>query len=73
VPWDVACFPRGREGAHQIRNDTHARPNPDVLDRGPPDRDGLPDSAKFGISVGDREVDMTVRRSSKVPCYDGET
>ncbi len=22
APWDVACFPRGPEGAHGIRNDT---------------------------------------------------
>ena len=42
-PWDVACFPRGPEGAHGIRNETErARPRPDVLHRGPPDRDRLP-------------------------------
>jgi hypothetical protein len=31
-----------------------------------------PDSDKVGIWVGDPEVDMTVRRSSKVDYYDGE-
>ena len=72
-PWDVACFPRGPEGAHGIRNDgedtarvlmfsTVVHPTATVY----------PDSDKVGIWAGDAEVDVTFRRSAKVGYYDGE-
>jgi uncharacterized cupin superfamily protein len=72
-PWDVACFPRGPEGAHQIRNETeeHAR----VLMFSTvvvPTASVYPDSDKVGIWTGDPETDVLVRRSSKVDYYDGE-
>lgn len=72
-PWDVACFPRGPEGAHAIRNETdeHAR----VLMFSTvvvPTATVYPDSDKVGIWTGDPEVDVVVRRSSNVPYYDGE-
>lgn len=72
-PWDVACFPRGPEGAHQIRNETeeHARVlmfSTIVL----PTATVYPDSDKVGIWTGDPASDVLVRRSSKVDYYDGE-
>jgi uncharacterized cupin superfamily protein len=74
APWDVACFPRGPEGAHQIRNDTDApariamfstvvRPSATVY----------PDSDKVGIWTGEPASSVMVRRSSNVSYYDGET
>jgi uncharacterized cupin superfamily protein len=72
-PWDVACFPRGPEGAHGIRNETeeHVR----VLMFSSvvvPTATVYPDSDKVGIWTGDPETDVLVRRSSKVDYYDGE-
>lgn len=72
-PWDVACFPRGPEGAHQIRNDTdeYAR----VLMFSTvvvPSASVYPDSDKVGIWTGDPATDVLVRRSSNVGYYDGE-
>jgi uncharacterized cupin superfamily protein len=72
-PWDVACFPRGPEGAHGIRNETeeHAR----VLMFSTvvvPTATVYPDSDKVGIWTGDPAADVVVRRSSKVDYYDGE-
>jgi uncharacterized cupin superfamily protein len=72
-PWDVACFPRGPEGAHGIRNEgteiarvvmfsTVVHPTATVY----------PDSDKVGIWTGDKETDVLVRRSSGVEYYDGE-
>ena len=72
-PWDVSFFPRGPEGAHQIRN--AAEETARVLMFSPvvyPAASVYPDSDKVGVWVGDPEVDMTVRRSAKVPYYDGE-
>jgi uncharacterized cupin superfamily protein len=71
--WDVACFPRGPEGAHGIRNETeeHAR----VLMFSTvvvPTATVYPDSDKVGIWTGDPAADVVVRRSSKVDYYDGE-
>jgi uncharacterized cupin superfamily protein len=73
APWDVACFPRGPEGAHGIRNETeeHVR----VLMFSTvvvPSATVYPDSDKVGIWTGDPETDVVVRRSSKVDYYDGE-
>jgi uncharacterized cupin superfamily protein len=72
-PWDLACFPRGPEGAHGVRNETdeYAR----VLMFSTvvhPTATVYPDSDKVGVWVGDPEVDMTVRRSASVEYYDGE-
>jgi uncharacterized cupin superfamily protein len=72
-PWDLACFPRGPEGAHGVRNETdeYAR----VLMFSSvvhPTATVYPDSDKVGVWVGDPGVDMTVRRSAAVNYYDGE-
>ncbi len=73
APWDVACFPRGPEGAHGIRNETEETARVLMFSTVVhPSATVYPDSDKVGIWVGDPDVDMTVRRSSKVDYYDGE-
>jgi uncharacterized cupin superfamily protein len=74
APWDVACFPRGPEGAHAARNDTAETARvlmfSTVVN---PTATVYPDSDKVGIWTGDKETDVLVRRSSRVGYYDGET
>jgi uncharacterized cupin superfamily protein len=72
-PWDVAFFPRGPEGAHAIRNETEERArvlmfSTVVL----PTATVYPDSGKVGLWTGDPDVDLVVRRESKVGYYHGE-
>jgi uncharacterized cupin superfamily protein len=72
-PWDVACFPRGPEGAHRIRNETEEYVrvlmfSSVVL----PTATVYPDSDKVGIWTGDPESTVLVRRSANVDYYDGE-
>ena len=73
-PMEVTCFPRGPEGAHQVRNDgtetvrimmfsTLVTPTATVY----------PDSGKIGVWTGNKEDDVIVRRSSTVGYYDGES
>jgi uncharacterized cupin superfamily protein len=72
-PWDVVLFPKGPDGAHQLRNDGDAAVRlimfSDVL---VPTATVYPDSDKIGIWTGRREDDVMVRRSSRVDYYDGE-
>lgn len=72
-PWDVACFPRGPEGAHGIRNET-AEPARVLMFSSvvQPTATVYPDSDKVGIWTGDPESTVLVRRSSNVDYYDGE-
>jgi uncharacterized cupin superfamily protein len=73
APWDVACFPRGPEGAHRIGNDTEEPARVLMFSTVVhPTATVYPDSDKVAVWVGDPEVDMTVRRSAKVGYYDGE-
>jgi uncharacterized cupin superfamily protein len=72
-PWDVACFPRGPEGAHSIRNQTEEYARVLMFSTVVvPTATVYPDSDKVGIWTGDPETDVLVRRSSKVDYYDGE-
>jgi uncharacterized cupin superfamily protein len=72
--WDVACFPRGPEGAHQIRNETDAPARVAMFSTVVhPTATVYPDSDKVGIWTGDPESSLMVRRSSNVSYYDGET
>jgi uncharacterized cupin superfamily protein len=72
-PWDVACFPRGPEGAHGIRNETEEYVRVLMFSSVVvPTATVYPDSDKVGIWTGDPETDVLVRRSSKVDYYDGE-
>jgi len=73
APLDLAFFPRGPAGAHQVRNDT------DELVRVlmwstvvHPAATAYPDSDKVGIFTGDPAEDVLVPRSSSVPYYHGE-
>lgn len=73
-PWDVACFPRGPEGAHGIRNETEETARVLMFSTVVvPSATVYPDSDKVGIWTGDKETDVIVRRSSRVDYYDGET
>jgi len=72
-PWDVVCFPRGPEGAHQVSNESEANARvlmfSNVLQL---TATVYPDSDKIGIWTGDPETDLMVRRESGVDYYDGE-
>jgi uncharacterized cupin superfamily protein len=72
-PWDVLFFPRGPDGAHQLRNDgaetarvlmwsTVVLPTATVY----------PDSDKVAIWTGNDEDDVIVRRSGGVDYWHGE-
>jgi uncharacterized cupin superfamily protein len=73
APLDLAFFPRGPAGAHQVRNDA---PQPArvlmfstvVL----PTATAYPDSGKVGVWTGDEAEDLLAERSSAVGYYLGE-
>jgi uncharacterized cupin superfamily protein len=72
-PLDVVFFPRGPEGAHQLRNDTDLPAR--VLMWSPivyPAATAYPDSDKVGVWTGDRSEDVMVQRSSAVDYFHGE-
>ena len=72
-PFDVAFFPKGPVGAHQIRNDTDARVR--VLMWSTvvyPTATAYPDSDKVGVWTGDKAEDLIVVRSSGVDYFHGE-
>jgi uncharacterized cupin superfamily protein len=74
APNDVAFFPRGPEGAHQVgnRSDEPAR----VLmwsDVVYPSATSYPDSDKVGVWTGFKPEDLIVERSSGVEYYRGES
>jgi uncharacterized cupin superfamily protein len=74
APWDVACFPRGPEGAHAVGNETAETARVLMFSTVvTPTATVYPDSDKVGIWTGDKETDVLVRRSSRVGYYDGET
>ena len=72
--WDVAFFPKGREGAHAVRNDTSETVRVAMFSENRwPGASVYPDSDKIGIwTGGDHSDDLLVRRSSGVDYYDGE-
>jgi uncharacterized cupin superfamily protein len=72
-PFDLAFFPRGPEGAHQLRNDGDATAR--ILmwsEVTVPTVTVYPDSDKLGIWTGEKADDLLVERSSKVPYFHGE-
>ncbi len=72
-PWDVVFFPRGPEGAHQVRNDSAQIVRVLLWSNVVvPTATVYPDSDKIGIWTGNRADDLMVRRSSGVPYFDGE-
>lgn len=72
-PLDVIFFPRGPQGAHQIRNDTDVPARvlmwSSILY---PSVSVYPDSDKIGIWTADRTDNVIVERSSGVDYYRGE-
>ena len=73
APFDLAFFPRGPDGAHQLRNDGDAPAR--ILmwsEVTVPTVTVYPDSDKLGIWTGEKADDMLVERSSKVPYFHGE-
>ena len=72
-PSELAFFPTGPEGAHQIRNETDSPVRvlmwSEVVK---PAASVYPDSDKVGIWTGNKDDDMLVERSSKVDYYHGE-
>jgi len=72
-PMQLAFFPTGPDGAHQIRNETDSRLRvlmwSEVV---VPTATVYPDSDKIGIWTGDRSEDVIVERSSRVDYYHGE-
>ena len=73
-PNELVFFPKGPEGAHQIRNDGEAPArvlmwSTVVL----PTASVYPDSGKVGIWTGNEEDDVMVRRESGVEYFEGET
>ena len=72
-PDDVVFFPRGPQGAHQIRNETGDPVRvlmwSTVIH---PAATVYPDSDKIAIWTGNHEDDVIVQRSSKVDYWHGE-
>jgi uncharacterized cupin superfamily protein len=72
-PHDLVFFPKGPEGAHQIRNDGDAPArvlmwSTVVL----PTATVYPDSDKVGVWTGNKADDVMVRRDSAVDYFEGE-
>jgi uncharacterized cupin superfamily protein len=72
-PLDMVFFPKGPDGAHQVRNDSDEPARvlmwSMVLT---PTATAYPDSDKVGVWTGIKAEDLLVRRSSGVEYYDGE-
>ncbi len=71
---DLAFFPKGRDGAHQIRNDSDQ--NARVIMWSTvvyPTATTYPDSDKVGVYLRDRSENLIVPRSANVGYYHGET
>jgi uncharacterized cupin superfamily protein len=71
--FDMVFFPKGPDGAHELRNDgdTPVR----VLMWSPivvPTATAYPDSDKVAVWTGDKSEDLMVRRSSGVDYFEGE-
>jgi uncharacterized cupin superfamily protein len=73
-PWDVVFFPKGPEGAHQVRNDSDEPARVMMWSTIVyPSATAYPDSDKVAVWTGIRDEDLMVRRSSGVEYYDGES
>jgi uncharacterized cupin superfamily protein len=72
-PQELAFFPKGPDGAHEVRNDTGATVRvlmwSTVVE---PTVTAYPDSDKVGIWTGVEGENVMVHRSAHVGYYDGE-
>ena len=74
APGDLAFFPKGRDGAHQIRNDSAETARVIMWSTVVyPTATTYPDSDKVGVYLRDRSENLIVPRSANVGYYDGET
>ena len=72
-PFDVVFFPKGREGAHQVRNDSDQTVRVMMWSTVVyPSATAYPDSDKVGVWTGDRSENLMVERSSGVDYWHGE-
>ncbi len=72
-PWDVVFFPKGPDGAHQVRNDGDEPARVVMWSTIVyPSATAYPDSDKIAVWTGIREENVMVRRSSNVDYYEGE-
>ena len=73
-PWDVVFFPKGPDGAHQVRNDGDEPARVVMWSTIVyPSATAYPDSDKIAVWTGIREENVMVRRSSNVDYWEGET
>ena len=73
-PFELVFFPKGPDGAHEVRNDTDATVR--VLMWSTvvyPTATAYPDSGKVGVWTGDKAEDLMVERSSAVEYFHGES
>jgi uncharacterized cupin superfamily protein len=71
APGDTVCFRAGPDGAHHIRNETHAPVRVSLLStKSPVGIAEYPDSDKVGVWVGG--VHYMLRRSDQLEYWDGE-
>ncbi len=72
-PFDVVFFPKGPEGAHQVRNDSD-RPVRVLMWSSVvhPTATAYPDSDKVGVWTGDKAEDLMTTRASAVGYFHGE-
>ncbi len=70
---DLVCFPRGPEGAHQVRNES-SEPVRVLLwsEVTHPTATVYPDSGKVGVWTGNPDDDVMVRKADAVGYSDGE-
>lgn len=73
VPWDLAWFPPGPGGAHELRNDTEEAVRLFMFSTVElPAATVYPDSRKVGIWTGDKSADLLAPYSARVEYFDGE-
>jgi len=73
-PWDVACFPRGPEGAHKIANESTEKARVLMFSTvSTPTATVYPDSGKVGIWTGDSASEEIFKGEPGAEYYDGET
>jgi uncharacterized cupin superfamily protein len=73
APGALAFFPRGPQGAHQVRNDAEEPARVALFSTVvSPTATAYPDSGKVGVYTGDKDEDLIAKRSSRVGYYDGE-
>ena len=74
VEGDVACFPRGAAGTHQVRNDTDEPARILMLSSEiVPEIVEYPDSGKFHALSARREMLSRTRYGERVEYWDGES